>query len=364
MWNNSYRTPTERWQKTSDLPKGNKLPTYLGRAKEIRKNRDKELGQHLHLWKGAVKEERFPHTRNPLRGRRLWVAEGGSFGATEESAATGVRRAKQRDSCMEDWRRAALTSPRGLSAQPPGRAGLGAEARALVGSQGEDWGWRREHSLKGASAPQLAGRESGKKSAAAEEARDFFLPLCFLVHEERGFRAQPKRAPETGTSRGDQRGPQRRAWDAKPAAAATKKPVCEHRSPSTPPLLGACAARHCQGPVIQGQLPRENALRASGWCNVTLASAAAGSPRLLRTPPSPQSEWARAPESTAPLTPSSLSEEQTPSGDLHAEVGPNPKLNPGSCANREREISPSSLRSSGFNLHNQLDVPCISGVPE
>ena len=42
MWNNSYRTPTERWQKSSDLPKGKKLPTYLGRAKEKRKNRDKE----------------------------------------------------------------------------------------------------------------------------------------------------------------------------------------------------------------------------------------------------------------------------------------------------------------------------------
>ena len=27
MWNNSYRTPTECWQKTSDLPKGNKIPT-------------------------------------------------------------------------------------------------------------------------------------------------------------------------------------------------------------------------------------------------------------------------------------------------------------------------------------------------
>ena len=26
MWNNSYRTPTERWQKNSDLPKGKKLP--------------------------------------------------------------------------------------------------------------------------------------------------------------------------------------------------------------------------------------------------------------------------------------------------------------------------------------------------
>ena len=116
--------------------------------------------------------------------------------ATEESAATGVRRAKRRDSRTEDRCRAALTSPRGLSAQPPGRAGLGAEALASVGSQGGDWGWQREHSLKGASAPQLAGRESGKKSAAAEEARDFFLPLCFLVHEERGLRALLKGAPE------------------------------------------------------------------------------------------------------------------------------------------------------------------------
>ena len=44
MWNNSYRTP-ECWQKTSDLPKDKKLPTYLGRAKEKKekqrqKNRD------------------------------------------------------------------------------------------------------------------------------------------------------------------------------------------------------------------------------------------------------------------------------------------------------------------------------------
>ena len=44
MWNNSYRTPAERWQKTSDLPKGKKLPMYLGRAKEKRKNRDKRIG--------------------------------------------------------------------------------------------------------------------------------------------------------------------------------------------------------------------------------------------------------------------------------------------------------------------------------
>ena len=79
-----------------------------------------------------MKEERFPHTRKPLHGRRQGVAEGGSFGATEESAATGARRAKRRDYRTEDWRRAALTSPRGLSAPPPGRAGLGAEAWASV----------------------------------------------------------------------------------------------------------------------------------------------------------------------------------------------------------------------------------------
>ena len=91
-----------------------------------------------------------------------------------------------------------------------GGRGLGAETQALeVGSQGEDWGWLSEHSLKGASAPRLARRESGKKSGTVEEARDFFLPLCFLVLEERGLRALLKEAPEMGASRSYQRGPQR-----------------------------------------------------------------------------------------------------------------------------------------------------------
>ena len=45
---------------------------------------------------------------------------------------------------------------------------LEAEARASeVRSQGEDWGWLCEHSLKGANVPQLARRESGKKSGTA-----------------------------------------------------------------------------------------------------------------------------------------------------------------------------------------------------
>ena len=77
------------------------------------------------------------------------MAEGEALEPRRRAQQIGVRRAKRRDSRTEARRRAALTSPRGLSAHPPGWAGLGAEAWASGDSQGEDWGWRREHSLKG-----------------------------------------------------------------------------------------------------------------------------------------------------------------------------------------------------------------------
>ena len=155
--------------------------------------------------------------------------------------------------------------------------------------------------------PQLARRESRKKSGPAGEARDH----CFRVREKRGFlfcvpkdgRAVPKQAPEMGTSRGYHLGPQRRAWTTTTATAATKNPVCKHRSLSTPPLLGACAAHHCQGPVIQGQLPWENTRRASGCCNVMPASSTAGTPCIpIMT--------------TIPLPLPSLSEQETPDQPL------------------------------------------------
>ena len=72
-----------------------------------------------------MKEEKVPHTRKPLHWRRWGGGRGGSFGAMEESAATGVQRANWRDSRTEDQCRPALTSPRGLSAHLPGRAGAG-----------------------------------------------------------------------------------------------------------------------------------------------------------------------------------------------------------------------------------------------
>ena len=108
-----------------------------------------------------MKEERFPHTRKPLRGRRLRVAEGETLAPRRRAQPQGCG-GQWRDSRTKDRRRAALTSPRGLSAHPLGRAALGAEARASVGSQGEDWGWWREHSLKGLARHGWPGGSPGK----------------------------------------------------------------------------------------------------------------------------------------------------------------------------------------------------------
>ena len=114
-----------------------------------------------------MKVEKFPHTRKSLHWRR-WEAVGGSIGATEERATIGVQRAKCRDFHTEDH--ADQHSPAQEDCLLTLRSGwrLGAEAQASeFRTQGEDWGWLCEHSLKGASAPQLAGREYGKMSATA-----------------------------------------------------------------------------------------------------------------------------------------------------------------------------------------------------
>ena len=115
-----------------------------------------------------MKEERFPHARKPLRGQRLRAAEGG---------ASKPQRRAQQQGCGGQSRE--IPAQRiGAEQHSPAREaclltcrggrGLGAEARASeVRPQGEDRSWRREHSLKGASAPQLAGRESGKKCGTA-----------------------------------------------------------------------------------------------------------------------------------------------------------------------------------------------------
>ena len=185
------------------------------------------------------------------------------------------------------------------------------------------------------------------------------------MREERGFRALPKWAPEMGASCGYQHGHQRRAWSIKAAARATKKPVWKHRPLSTPPLLRACAVHHCQGLVMQEQLPWENTGRASGCCNVMLASAAPGLPRIPY--PSLTPVWV----SQSPLISYSFNPVLSGWGKdslrWHTcRGGAKSKAeNQEMCEQRgESEISPSSLRSSGLNIHNQLEVPCKCGILE
>ena len=94
-----------------------------------------------------MKEENFPRTRKALRGRRLRVAEGGASESWRRAQPQGCggqsgEIATQRIGQHSPAREACLLTHRD-------GWGLGAEARASVRSQGEDGGWRREHSLKG-----------------------------------------------------------------------------------------------------------------------------------------------------------------------------------------------------------------------
>ena len=165
-----------------------------------------------------------------------------------------------------------------------------------------------------------------------------------------------------GTSHGYQHGHQRQAWNAKAAAAASKKPVCKRRSLSTCPLLGACAACHCQGPVIQGQLPRETTWRASGCCNVTPTSAATGSP-CIPYPSLPPTWVSWSPLISCYFNPilsgwgTDALRQPTCRGRAKSKAEPQYLCE----QRRQREISP---RSNGLNLHNQFDVLCTCGIPE
>ena len=168
MSNNAYRTPTERWQKTSDFPKVKKCPKYLRRTKEKRKkqrqkNRDGTCTTGKELWRRKIL-----HTLgSPFTGRdKGWWGEASEPWRRVQQQGCGGQSGEipaQRIGADQDspaWEACLLI--------PWYRWGLGAEARASeVRSQGEDWGWLHEHSLKGASVPQLAGRESGKKSGTA-----------------------------------------------------------------------------------------------------------------------------------------------------------------------------------------------------
>ena len=164
-------TPTEHLLNTGRRPqtsqKARNSPcTWVGQKKKEKpetKNRDRTCSSGRELWR----RKGFHTLGSPFAGGDCGWRRGGALEPRRRAQPQGCGGQSgeipaQRSGA--DWhspaREACLLTRRG------GR-GLGAEARASVGSQGEDWGWRREHSLKGASVPQLAGRESRKKSAAA-----------------------------------------------------------------------------------------------------------------------------------------------------------------------------------------------------
>ena len=175
----------------------------------------------------------------------------------------------------------------------------------------------------------------------------------------------PQPAPERGVSCSYQCVHQRWTLNDKAVAAATKKPVCKYRSLSIPPVPEACAACHWQSPVIQGQLPQENTWHASGCCNVMPASATTGSPCILY-PSLPLTWVSNSPLISCYFNPVlsawgtdalrwPICRDGAKSKAEHQEL----------CEQRrEREISPSSLRNSRLNHHNQQDIPCICGIPE
>ena len=95
-----------------------------------------------------MKEERCPRTRSPFAGGDCGWRRG------ELRRHGGERSHRGAEGKAERFPHggsapSSTHQPERLVGSPPGRAGLGAEAQAAVGSQGEDWGWRREHSLKG-----------------------------------------------------------------------------------------------------------------------------------------------------------------------------------------------------------------------
>ena len=120
----------------------------------------------------------FPHTRKPLTGRDC-----GELQSLRGEGSNRSAEGKQRDSHTEDWCQTALTSLRCFSAHPPGQAGSGSRSSGFGGqTTGRGLGLAAWRQSEGASAPQLARRESRKKPGPAGEARDH----CLKVHEEGG----------------------------------------------------------------------------------------------------------------------------------------------------------------------------------
>ena len=128
-----------------------------------------------------MKEERIPRTRSlfvggdhgwqkrealePRRRAQQWGC-GGQSGEIPAQRIGAAQHSPPREACLLTRR---------------GRWGLGAEARPSVGWQGEDWGWLREHSLKGLVCRSYPGGSPGKSLELPKRQETFsclFISWC------------------------------------------------------------------------------------------------------------------------------------------------------------------------------------------
>ena len=122
MWNDSHRTSTECWQRTSDFWNGKKISTWLGRTNEEKREREKGIGTGSVPSEGAVREESFLHPGSPLTG-----------GTEGELHLRGERNNQFAEGKMERGLPAQTVNTKALSSPAWDawcRWGLGAEAQA------------------------------------------------------------------------------------------------------------------------------------------------------------------------------------------------------------------------------------------
>ena len=236
---------------------------------------------------------------------------------------------------------------------------------AGAGSWGSGFGWIPGRGLglaawtqpEGVSTPQLAGRVSGKKAAAAKEARDIFLPLVLRC-----------------TGRGDSGRRLNKLQRQAPVAAINADPRDRHETLrlQLPPPKSQCAStghyphRPSREPVqpAKARLPwsRDNfpgermarlrlLQRHAGLCHCSLAPHPYPSLPPTWVSQSPQSSCffnlvlcERRTDALKRPTRRGRSKSKAEPWELYKQ-------------GRERENYPSSLRSSGLKLHKQLDVP-------
>ena len=308
-----------------------------------------------------MKDEKFPHTRKPLHWRRLGVAGGklrSHRGEHSKRVAEGkVERLSHRGSVPTSTHQ-----PERLVCSPDSRTGwgLGAEAWASeVRSQGEDWGWLHEHSLKRASAPQLARRSLRKRLELPKKQETIVSRYARRGDSELRLNKLQKRMQAVAISVDPKDGHEMLRLLLPPprslCASTGHSPHLPSWEPVQPPLPGTSDP----GTTSPGE--HKACLRLvqhhDGLCRrrLTPHSVPLLPPRVSQNP------------LISCYFNSILSERRTDTLRRPTRRGgAKSKAEPQELCEqrREREISPSSLRSSGLELHNQLAVTCIFGISE